>query len=68
MGYLIAADSRGEQVLCAGGEEKLQALARKLRASGLFRYVRVSASPQVRGPHHPELRGPASPAPEGKGP
>lgn len=63
--YLIVADNRGEMILCEGDGPHMQALAERFRRALFFRYVRVSRSPQVRGParephgpHHPGLHGP----------
>ncbi len=57
--YLIAADNRGEIVLCEGKASRLQALAARFRHEKFFRYVRVSPSPELRcevsEPHHPHF-------------
>ena len=42
MRYLIAADTRGEMVLCSGDAGKMTALAHRIRQERLFQYVRVA--------------------------
>jgi hypothetical protein len=49
MRYLIAADTRGEMVLCSGEARRMEVLAQRMRQERLFRYVRVADRPPI---HH----------------
>jgi hypothetical protein len=50
--YLIVSEGDHERVLCEGSKDDLEALAKKLRASKRFRYVRVDQSAPSAGRRH----------------
>ena len=47
MRYLIAADPRGEMVLCSGETRRMEVLAHRMRQERFFRYVRLADRPPV---------------------